>query len=106
MFLETYLPMLERDIEMAQRNIDQPMPEEIRNALLTELQKLTRMRDVILGTDEKKSVLHSLRANLRYARKRLEGEKDHTKRKEIEREIRRLDFEITKHVHAEEPTKA
>lgn len=105
MYVEQYLPLLERDIEQITANVNQPMPDVVRYALEGELQKLVSMRTILLGSDEKKSLLHSLRANLRYARKRLSAEKEHTKRKEIEREIRRIEFEITKQVHKEEPSK-
>lgn len=102
MYVEQYLPLLERDIQQITTNIDQPMPEPVRYALEAELRKLEAMRSVLMGGDEKKSVLHSLRANLRYTRKRAREEKDHKKKLELEKEIRRLEFEIAKGVQQSE----
>jgi hypothetical protein len=99
-YVENYLPQLERDILQINDAITQPMPDLVRHALDGELQKLVRMRDVLLGGDEK-SVLHSLRAKLRYARQRSKGERDRAKRKELEREEKNLEAEIARQVKVE-----
>ena len=42
MFVENYLPQLERDIEQATASLSQPMPDAVRTALQGELGKLQR----------------------------------------------------------------
>jgi hypothetical protein len=100
-YVENYLRQLERDIEQIKAAIPQPMPDLICNALEGELQKLVRMRDVLLGSAEK-SVLHSLRAKLRYTRERLKAERNPAKKKELGRDEKNLEAEIAKQVEREE----
>jgi len=100
MFLEHYMPLLERDIEQATTSLSQPMPDPVRTALEGELERLHRMREVL--TSEQKSVLHALRGRLRWSRKRLADAADSGKKKEIEREIRNIEAEIARHVQREQ----
>jgi hypothetical protein len=101
MFVENYLPLLERDIEQATESLSQPMPDPIRTALQSELAKLQRMREALLGADDK-SLLHQLRGRLRWTRKRLREERDSAKKKELDREVKSLEAEIERQVKREE----
>ena len=97
MFVENYLPQLERDIEQATASLSQPMPDAVRTALQGELGKLQRMREVLLGVDDK-SLLHQLRGKLRWTRKRLREEREPAKKKELDREVKNLEAEIERQV--------
>jgi hypothetical protein len=97
MFVENYLPQLERDIEQATASLSQPMPDAVRTALEGELGKLQRMREVLLGVDDK-SLLHQLRGKLRWTRKRLREEREPAKKKELDREVKNLEAEIERQV--------
>ena len=97
MFVENYLPQLERDIEQATTSLGQPMPDAVRTALQGELGKLQRMREALLGADDK-SVLHQLRGRLRWTRKRLSEERDPAKKKELSTEVKNLEAEIERQV--------
>ena len=55
----------------------------------------------MVGGNEK-SVLHSLRAKLRYTRERLKAELAPVKKKELERELESIEAEIEKQVKWEE----
>ena len=104
MFVENYLPQLERDIEQATSALEEQMPDSVRGALESELQKLHRIREVLVGGDEK-SVLHQLRARLRWARKRLTEERDPAKRKELDREVKAIEGQIEKQARRTAVTK-
>ena len=97
MFVENYLPQLERDIEQATESLSQPMPDSVRTGLTAELGKLQRMREALLGADDK-SVLHSIRGRLRWTRKRLSEERDPAKKKELSTEVKNLEAEIERQV--------
>jgi hypothetical protein len=97
MFVEKYLPQLERDIEQAAASLNEPMPEAIRTALEGELGKLQRVREVLLGMDDK-NLLHQLRGKLRWTRQRLKDEKEPVKKKELDREVKTLEAEIERQV--------
>jgi hypothetical protein len=97
MFVENYLPQLERDIEQVTTSLGQPMPDAVRTALQGELGKLQRMREVLLGVDDK-SLLHQLRGQLRWRRLRLSEERDPAKKKELDREVKALETEIERQV--------
>jgi hypothetical protein len=97
MFVENYLPQLERDIEQVTTSLGQPMPDAVRTALQGELGKLQRMREVLLGADDK-SLLHQLRGKLRWTRKRLSEEREPAKKKELDREVKNLEAEIERQV--------
>ena len=97
MFVENYLPQLERDIEQATASLSQPMPDAVRTALQGELGKLQRMREVLLGVDDK-SLLHQLRGKLRWTRKRLREEREPAKKKELDREVKNHEAEIERQV--------
>jgi hypothetical protein len=101
MFVENYLPQLERDIEQATESLSQPMPDSVRIGLTGELGKLQRMREALLGAEDK-SLLHQLRGKLRWTRKRLREERDSAKKKELDREVKNLEAEIERQVKRDE----
>jgi hypothetical protein len=73
------------------------MPDAVRTALSAELGKLQRMREVLLGADDK-SLLHQLRGKLRWTRKRLSEEREPAKKKTLDREVKNLEEEIERQV--------
>jgi hypothetical protein len=95
LYLEKYFPLLVKDIDDVTDVLAQSLPDAVRMGLESELKKLQALNAVLSGEGEK-SVLHQLRANLRWARQRVEKEKDPHKRKEIEREVHAIESEIEK----------
>lgn len=99
-YVEFYISKLNSDIDQIENALEQPMPDAIRSGLEGELRKLQAMQEILLG--EERSLLHSLRGKLRWTRKRLHDEKDPTKRKELERQIKDVQGEIARQAAREE----
>lgn len=104
MYTDKYYPMLAKDIEDCIDALSQTMPDSIRAGLETELRKLQTLNAALNGEMDK-SQLHSLRANLRWARQKLVGEHDSAKRRKIEAEIMRIEAEISKEAERKDRTK-
>jgi hypothetical protein len=92
-YIEKYFALVTKDIESATDALEQPLPDSIRTGLIDELRKLAALNAVLTG-ESAKSVVHSLRAKLRYARIRLKAAKGVNDRKEIEGEISELERAI------------
>jgi hypothetical protein len=102
MFIEQYFGLFNRDIERLTDLIDKPMPEELRTGLEDELRKIQELYRVLTGEDSK-SVLHQMRAKLRWAKVRLEEEKDPAKRRTLEHELVQIQHSIRKEASRKKP---
>jgi len=101
MFIEKYLAGLERDILEIEETLRQSVPRTVADSLAVELEKLRAAKVALLG-DDSKSRVHQLRASLRWARKRSRDAKDPAKRRESEREVKKLQEQIERQVRLDE----
>ena len=93
MFVEHYFPLVTRHIEEATDALKQDLPDAIRTGLENELRKLQAIFAILNGEMDK-SVVHSLRAQLRWTRQRLKQSKDAATRKRLEAEIAQIENDI------------
>jgi hypothetical protein len=101
MFIEKYLTGLERDILEIEETLRQSVPRTVADSLAVELEKLRAAKGALVGNDSKSRV-HQLRASLRWARKRSRDAKDPAKRRESEREVKKLLEQIERQVRLDE----
>jgi hypothetical protein len=93
MYIEKHLPLLTSDIEQASRALEENMPDQIRAALEGELRRLQQAQAILMGVEDK-SLLHQLRARLRWARMRIEEERDPAKKKTLQAGLKQLETQI------------
>jgi hypothetical protein len=101
MYVEKYFPMLSKDIADCEDALAATLPDQIRTGLEDELRRLQDLNRVLSGEGDK-SVIHQLRAKLRWKRTALGDERDAVKRKKIEHEIQAIESDIKKEVERRE----
>jgi hypothetical protein len=100
LFVDKYLALLTKDIAAISSALAEQMPQTVRDALEIEFEKLQTLQSFLIEETTDKSVLHQLRARLRWARKRLSEEREPAKKKELERGMKQLEAKIAREVRA------
>jgi hypothetical protein len=96
-YVEKYFALIRQDVDKVSEDLSQPMPTQLRVGLEGELKRLQMLTAALEGELDK-SQLHQLRANLRWARKRLTAERDPAKRRKVEAEVADIEKEIKQEV--------